>query len=106
MQILADFIHVACDWRPLWYNLYVTGRQSHANFACTGGQLFAKPPVVCEAASILQALFELKNEDAIKKSENLNNTCACQGLSINTMHGPIQSRETVSLNIFLFPPYK
>jgi hypothetical protein len=25
MQILADFIHVACDWRPHGYNLYETG---------------------------------------------------------------------------------
>ena len=39
-----------------------------------------------------------KNEEAIKKSENLRDTCACKGLSINTMHGPIQSRETVPLS--------
>jgi hypothetical protein len=42
------------------------------NFACASGQLRAKPSVFCKYAR----LFELKNEDAIKKSENLCNTCA------------------------------
>jgi hypothetical protein len=49
------------------------------------------------ASTLREQLFELKNEDAIKKSENLRDTCDCKGLSINTMHGPIQSRETVPL---------
>ncbi len=48
-------------------------------------------------STLQEQLFEFKNEDAIKKSKNLRDTCACQGLSINTMHGPIQSRETVPL---------
>ncbi len=52
------------------------------------------------SSTLHEQLFELKNEDAIKKSENLRDTCACQGLSINTMHGPIQSRETVPLKLF------
>jgi hypothetical protein len=39
-------------------------------------------PVACKAASFLpitlrEQLFELKNEDAIKKSENLTDTFAC-----------------------------
>jgi hypothetical protein len=50
------------------------------------------------ASRLREQLFELKNEDTIKKSENLCDTCACKGLSINTMHGPIQSRETVPLS--------
>jgi hypothetical protein len=28
MEILADFIHVGCDWRPCGYNLHVTGGHS------------------------------------------------------------------------------
>jgi hypothetical protein len=48
-------------------------------------------------STLREQLFELKNEDAIKKSENLRDTCACKGLSINTMHGPIQCREKVPL---------
>ncbi len=45
-----------------------------------------------------EQLFELKNDGTIKKSENLRDICTSYGLSINTMHGPIQSRETVLLN--------
>jgi hypothetical protein len=41
------------------------------------------------ASTLREQLFELKNEDAITKSKNLRDTCACQGLSINTMHGPM-----------------
>jgi hypothetical protein len=58
-----NFIHVACDWWPLGYNLHATvghlgtlcmqllatrvhficaGHQSHSNFACATGQLLAK----------------------------------------------------------------
>jgi hypothetical protein len=39
----------------------------------------------------------------LKKSENLRDICTrtSLGLSINTMHDPIQSRETVPLNHFL-----
>jgi hypothetical protein len=50
------------------------------------------------ASTLREQLFELKNEDAIKKSENQRDKCSCKGLSINTMHGPIQSREAVHLN--------
>jgi hypothetical protein len=79
MQISADFIHVACDWRPRGYNLHVTatgGRSgtiymrlaaTRVQFIC--GQFFA--------STLRKQLFALKNEDAIKKSENLRNTCAC-----------------------------
>jgi hypothetical protein len=41
MQISIDFIHVACDWRPLGYNLFATRCQSHINFVCTSSQFFA-----------------------------------------------------------------
>ncbi len=53
MRLAATRAQFACDWRPLGYNLYATGRQSHtqytvAHFACTSGQLCAKPPVFCK----------------------------------------------------------
>jgi hypothetical protein len=50
------------------------------------------------ASTLREQLFELKNEDVIKKSENQRDKCTCKGLSINTMHCPIQSREAVLLN--------
>jgi hypothetical protein len=90
MRLVATRVQFICDWRPLRYN------QSHANLSCASGQLRAKPPVF--ASTLREQFFDLKNEDAIKKSENLRYTCACQGLSINTLLGPIQSRETVPLS--------
>ncbi len=80
MQISADFIHVACDWRPRGYNFHATGGHLdtiYIRLAATpvqfiqfiGGQFFA--------STRRGQLFELKNEDAIKKSENLRDTCAC-----------------------------
>ncbi len=50
------------------------------------------------ASTLREQLYELKNEDAIKKTGNLCDTRACQGLSINTMQSPIKSRETAPLN--------
>ncbi len=52
------------------------------------------------ASTLREQLFEWKNEDAIKKSENLRDKCACKGLPIKTMHDPIQSRETVPLSMY------
>jgi hypothetical protein len=46
-----------------------------------------------------EQLFEIKNEDAIKQSQNLRDTCPCQVLSINPMYGLIQSHKTVPLSI-------
>jgi hypothetical protein len=37
----------------------------------------------------------------MKKSENLWDISTSKGLSTNTMHSLIQSRETVPLNVFL-----
>jgi hypothetical protein len=69
MQISADFSHVACDWRPLG-TIYMQLAATRVQFI-----------VACKAASfastLREQLFELKNEDAIKKSENLRDTCAC-----------------------------
>jgi hypothetical protein len=65
MQISADFIHVACYWRSLGYNLYATG--GHSGTIHMQLLLHAKPPVF--ASTLPEQLFESKNEDAIKKSE-------------------------------------
>jgi hypothetical protein len=57
------------------YNLFATGRSRmqilHALAASTvqSRQFFA--------STLGEQLVELKNEDAIKKSENLRDTCAC-----------------------------
>ncbi len=86
MQIYVDFIHVACNWRPREYNFHATDGHS--------GTIYMRRAVSCMqnlhalATSSMQSrhfftstlrekLFELKNEDAIKKSENLRDTCAC-----------------------------
>jgi hypothetical protein len=50
MQLAATQAQFGCDWVPLGYKLYATGRQSHANFACASGQL--------QAASFLQERCE------------------------------------------------
>jgi hypothetical protein len=48
-------------------------------------------------STLPEELFELKNEETLKKSENLRDICTSQDLFITTMHGPIQSREIVPL---------
>jgi hypothetical protein len=48
-------------------------------------------------STLPEELFELKNEVTIKKSENPRDICTGQGLSISTVHGPMQTRETVPL---------
>jgi hypothetical protein len=81
MQISVDLIHVAtrvqfaCDWRPPGYNLYATGGPS--------GTIYKRLAASCMqsrqffARTLREQLFELKNEDAITKSDNLRVTCAC-----------------------------
>ncbi len=107
LQISVNFIHVACDWRLRGYNLHATGGHLgtiYMRLAASCMQTLHAPAASCMqsrqffASTLQEQLFELKNEDAIKKSENLRDTCARLGLSINTMHGPIQSLETVPLS--------
>ncbi len=50
------------------------------------------------ASTLPEELFEFKNEDAIKRSEKLRDTCPCWVLSITTKHGPIQSHKTIPLS--------
>jgi hypothetical protein len=49
------------------------------------------------ASTLPEHLFEYKNEETIEKSENLCDMYTSKCLCINTMHGLIQSRETVPL---------
>jgi hypothetical protein len=51
IRLAATQVQIICDWGPLGYNSYVTGRQSHA---CAIGQLRAKPPVFCKQAASLR----------------------------------------------------
>jgi hypothetical protein len=49
--------------------LHATGGHSCTIFARVSGQDSAKPPVFCQdAATLPKQLFELKNEETIKKS--------------------------------------
>jgi hypothetical protein len=77
MRLAAIRVKFACDWRPghsgtiymrlaasrmqILHGLAASFVQSHQFFAST----------------LREQLFELKNEDAIKKSENLRDICAC-----------------------------
>jgi hypothetical protein len=91
MQISADFIHVACNCRPPGYNLHVIGGHWGTILYATGGhsgtiymrlaasrmQTFHALAASCVqshqffASTLREKFFELKNEDGIKKSENL-----------------------------------
>jgi hypothetical protein len=77
MQISADFIHVACDWRPREYNLLATCGHSGKIYMRLAMQTLHALAASCVqsrqffASTLREQLFELKNEDAFKKSENL-----------------------------------
>jgi hypothetical protein len=86
MQISADFIHVACYWRPRRYNLHSTGGHSvtiYMRLTTSSMQTVhalaasCVQAASCFASTLREQLFELKNEDAVKKFENLRNTFAC-----------------------------
>jgi hypothetical protein len=75
MQISVDFIHVACDWRPRGYN--------YMRLAASPMRILRALAASCVqsrqffASTLREQLFEIKNEDAFKKSENIGDTCAC-----------------------------
>jgi hypothetical protein len=86
MQISVDFIHVACDWWPRGYNLHATGSQLstiYMRLAASRKQTLHALAANCMqsrqffSSTLQEQLFESKNEDASKKSENLRNTYAC-----------------------------
>jgi hypothetical protein len=79
-KISADFIHVACVWRPLGYNLHANGGHSGRicmRLAASRMQTLHALVASCMqsrqffASTLREQLFELKNENAMKKSENL-----------------------------------
>jgi hypothetical protein len=97
MRLAVTWVQFACNWRPLGYNLHATG--SHlgtiymqlANLACGSGPLRAKPLVF--ANTLQEKIFELKNEDTIKKSENLHSIqFACDWLPLGYKTGDMQTR--------------
>jgi hypothetical protein len=88
MRLAATWVQFACEWRPLEYNLYVNGGHSdtiYMRLAASGMQILHALAASCMQsrqffeffASTQAQLFKLKNEDTIKKSENLCDTCAC-----------------------------
>jgi hypothetical protein len=92
MRLAAAWVQFICDWRPLGYNLYATGGHLgtiYLRLVASRMQILHAPAASCVqsrqffASTLRDQLLEFKNED----------TCTCKGLSINTTHGPIQSRE-------------
>ncbi len=114
MQISAHFIHVACDCRPRGYNLHATGGHlgticmqlaaTRVQFICDWPQVACKlcmrqRPVACNAASFLQPRCKNNylNQKMKTPLKNLRIYTTHLLARSNTMHGPIQSRETVPL---------
>ncbi len=54
----------------LWGQSQQTAKELNAS-----GQFSEKPPIFCKHAA--RTFIWIKNEDAIKKSENLPDTCPC-----------------------------
>jgi hypothetical protein len=73
MRLAAIRVQFACDWRPLGYNLHATG--GHPIYMRLAASRMQSRQFF--ASTLREQLFELKNEEAIKKSENLRDTCAC-----------------------------
>jgi hypothetical protein len=66
MRLAVTRVQFACDWQLLGNSLNATGFQSHAIYACDWR------PVQCKTVSLFEStrpeqLFELKNEEIIKK---------------------------------------
>jgi hypothetical protein len=84
-RLAATRVQFACDWQPLGYNLYATGHSStiYLRLAASHMQTLHALAASCVqslqffASTLREQLFELKNEDVIKKSENLRDICAC-----------------------------
>jgi hypothetical protein len=60
MHLAATRVQIECDWRPIGYNLNVTGHQSHAAVSTVQSRQFFESMPKAQ-------LFELKNEETIKK---------------------------------------
>ncbi len=82
---MATRVQFACAWQPLGYNLYATGGHSSTIYVRLASSRMQTLHALAAsyvqsrqffASTLGEQLFELKNEDAIKKSENLRDTCA------------------------------
>jgi hypothetical protein len=58
---------IACDWRPVAFKLYPSGRQSHTNYMRLQSRQFF-------ASTLRGQLFEQKMKTPLKKSKNLRDT--------------------------------
>jgi hypothetical protein len=74
MQILVNFIHVACDWWPRVYNLYATSGHLgtiYMRLAASRMQTLHALAASCLqshqncASTLREQRFELRNEDTI-----------------------------------------
>ncbi len=74
MQISANFIHAGGHASKIFMRLSVTRVQFICDWPPVACNLHAKPAVFAD--TLREQLFELKNEDANKKSENLLDTFA------------------------------
>jgi hypothetical protein len=88
MRLTATRLQFPCDWPPLGFNLYANGGHLgtiYMRIAASRMQTLHALAASCVqsrqffASTLREQLFELKNEDEIIKSENLNlrDTCAC-----------------------------
>ncbi len=86
MQIVPAWLLVACKFPSILFILHATGGHSGTVYmwqAASHMQTLHALAASCMqsrkffASTQQEQLFELKHEDAIKKSENLRDTCAC-----------------------------
>jgi hypothetical protein len=90
MRLAATRVQFACDWQSLWYNLHATGDHSGMIYVRVAASRMQNLHVLMAscmqsrqffASRLQEQLFEFKNEDAIKKSENPRDTCASYPLT-------------------------
>jgi hypothetical protein len=94
VRLVASRIQIVPEWPPVACKLYPLAN-SHLFFQFACDWAATRIQFVCNWRPVACKAVSFKNEETIKKSENLCDICTSWGLSINTMHGPIQSRETV-----------
>jgi hypothetical protein len=86
MQIVPEWPPVACKFPLILFMLHATGGHAGTNYmrlAASRMQILHALAASCKqsrqvfASTLQEQLFELKNEDFIKRSGNLRDTCAC-----------------------------
>ncbi len=96
---VSSCLLVSClvtGWPPVAWKLYPIGCQSHVN--CTSVAASRMQSRQFFASTLWEQLFEFKMKTPLK---NLSHMCLLR-LTMNTMHGQIQSRETVPLMVVYF----